>query len=62
MDMNGKELVKLLKRNGWKEERIESSHHIMRKDGKQISVPVHGTKSVKKGLLCAILKEAGINL
>ncbi len=58
MDMSGKELVKLLKSNGWMEARIEGSHHIMKKDLKEISVPVHGTKSIKKGLLNAILREA----
>ena len=60
MDMDGKELVKLLKKNGWTEVRIEGSHHIMKKGDKEISVPVHGSKSMKKGLLNAILKEAGL--
>ena len=60
MDMNGKELVKLLKSNGWKRVRIEGSHHIMRKNGKEISVPVHGKKSIKAGLLNAILKYADL--
>ncbi len=58
MDMSGKELIRLLKRNGWKEVRIEGSHHIMKNEAKEISVPVHGNKSMKKGLLSAILKEA----
>lgn len=60
MDMDGKELLKLLKKNGWLEVRIEGSHHIMKKGDKEISVPVHGSKSMKKGLLNAILKEAGL--
>ena len=60
MDMNGKDLIKLLKSNGWIEMRIEGSHHIMRKEEKQISIPVHGNKSIKKGLLNAIMKEAGL--
>ena len=60
MDMNGKELVKLLKRNGWKVVRVEGSHHILRKDGMEICVPVHGKKSIKPGLLNAILKYAGL--
>ncbi len=60
MDMNGKELLKLLKNNGWQEVRIEGSHHVMRKDNQTLTVPVHGSKSVKKGLLNAILKEAGL--
>ncbi|MBE6014508.1 MAG: type II toxin-antitoxin system HicA family toxin [Lachnospiraceae bacterium] len=60
MDMSGKELVKLLKVNGWKEVRIEGSHHIMKNGTKEISVPVHGNKSIKRGLLNAILKEANL--
>ena len=60
MDMNGKELVKLLKKNGWKKVRVVGSHHILRKNGVEISVPVHGTKSIKPGLLNAILKYAGL--
>ena len=57
MDMNGKDLLKLAKKNGWDEIRIEGSHHIMWKNGKEISIPVHGSKSVKKGLLNQILKD-----
>ena len=60
MDMNGKDLLKLLKKNGWKEVRVEGGHHIMRKGDKEISVPVHGSKSVPKGLLHSILKDAGL--
>ena len=60
MDMNGREMVKLLKENGWKLERIEGSHHIMKKNDREIVVPVHGSKSLKKGLLNAILKVAGL--
>ena len=60
MDMNGKELLKLAKKTGWEEVRIEGSHHIMRKDGKEISIPVHGSKSIKKGLLNQILKDMGL--
>ncbi len=60
MDMSGKEVIKLLKSNGWKEVRVEGSHHIMKKEAKEISVPLHGNKSMKKGLLNAILKEANL--
>ena len=48
MDMSGKDLLKLAKKENWIEVRIEGSHHIMRKDGKEITIPVHGSKSVKK--------------
>jgi predicted RNase H-like HicB family nuclease len=38
MDMSGKELLKLSKKEGWEEVRIEGSHHIMRKDGKELAM------------------------
>jgi predicted RNA binding protein YcfA (HicA-like mRNA interferase family) len=58
--MKGKELVKLLKRNGWKLDRIHGSHYIMEKEGKIVSVPVH-SKDMPTGTLISILKKAGIN-
>ncbi len=60
MDMNGKELIKLLEKNGWVEVRNEGSHHIMKKDSQTVSVPVHGSKSIKKGLLNRIMKDTGM--
>jgi len=42
--MTGKELLKLLERDGWHLERISGSHHIMIKGHKTLSVPVHGNK------------------
>jgi predicted RNA binding protein YcfA (HicA-like mRNA interferase family) len=59
--MNGKELVKILKENGWILDRIKGSHNIMIKEGKRaIPIPVHGSKDLPKGLLKAILKQAEI--
>ena len=61
--MTGSELVKLLKKNGWSEDRIAGSHHIMVKAGRRsIPVPVHGKKDLPKGLIAAILKQAEIKL
>ncbi|MCH7858419.1 MAG: type II toxin-antitoxin system HicA family toxin [Candidatus Marinimicrobia bacterium] len=58
--MEGKELVKLLKKNGWQIDRISGSHHIMVKGSRTISVPVHGKQELGKGLTHAILKQAEI--
>ena len=60
MDMNGKDLLKLMIKEGWEEIRVEGSHHIMKKGDTTISVPVHGNQSIKKGLLNRILKDAGL--
>ncbi|MCI8896111.1 MAG: type II toxin-antitoxin system HicA family toxin [Lachnospiraceae bacterium] len=57
--MTDRDLIKLLKKDGWKLDRINGSHHIFRKDGTTVSVPVHG-KDVPTGLLHQILKDTGL--
>lgn len=60
--MKSSELVRLLKKDGWYEVRQTGSHVIMKHPSKegQLTVPSHGSKEVKTGLLKAILKEANI--
>lgn len=60
--LSGKEVAKLLEQNGWTLARIHGSHHIYVKSGykERISVPVHGNRPLKKGLLSALLKVAGL--
>lgn len=59
--MTGKDLLKLLKNNGWVIDRINGSHYIMCKDGESsISVPIHANKDMKKGTLNRILKLTGL--
>lgn len=60
--VSGKELVRLLERAGWTLVRINGSHHILTKAGfrERISVPVHGNRPVKLGLLRSIMKIAGL--
>ncbi len=59
--VNGKELKKRLEGHGWILDRISGSHHIMIKQGRRsIPVPVHGATDLPKGLVKAILKQAGI--
>lgn len=60
MVMSGKELVKLLRQNGWVLDRIEGSHHTLVKDGKIITVPVHDNKSLPKPELYKLLRQAGL--
>jgi predicted RNA binding protein YcfA (HicA-like mRNA interferase family) len=54
--MTGKELIKLLKNNSWKLDRVQGSHHIMIKGKKTLSVPVHRNKDLGKGLMYALMK------
>jgi len=58
--VTGKNLLKLLKKENWELDRINGSHHIMKKDEKTLSVPVHGNRDIPLGTLNAILKQAGL--
>jgi predicted RNA binding protein YcfA (HicA-like mRNA interferase family) len=58
--MTGQELIRLLEKDGWVLDRIKGSHHIMIKDNKTLSVPVHGSKDLGKGLLNKLLKQGGL--
>jgi len=58
--VTGKNLLKLLKKENWELDRINGSHHIMKKDEKTLSVPVHGNRDIPLGILNAILKQAGL--
>jgi predicted RNA binding protein YcfA (HicA-like mRNA interferase family) len=51
--ISGKDFAKVLEQNGWTLLRIQGSHHIYGKPGisDRISVPIHGNKSLKTGLL-----------
>ncbi len=60
--MSGGELARILERHGWSLLRVHGSHHIYGKEGSRIrlSVPIHGNKPLKAGLLRHLLKAAGI--
>lgn len=54
--------MRLLERHGWRLEHVRGSHHILRKEGRHLSVPIHAGRDVGKGLLARLLKEAGIEM
>ena len=61
MPMSPKEMVKLLKKNGF-EEIGENGSHVKLKNsetGRTVIVPYH-SKDLKKGMEQAILKQAGL--
>lgn len=60
--ISGKQFCRFLEQNGWELKTIKGSHHVYMKSGRQerISVPVHGNKDLKLGLLKAIMKLADI--
>lgn len=61
MPIKPKEMVKLLKKNGFTEVSQNGSHIKMRnqENGRQVIVPLHN-KDLKKGTEQAILKQAGL--
>jgi predicted RNA binding protein YcfA (HicA-like mRNA interferase family) len=61
--ISGKEFASLLEENGWELKRIKGSHHVYTKPGNpaRISIPIHGNKSLKMGLLKHLLKIAEID-
>ncbi len=60
--VSGKELARLVERHGWKLLRIHGSHHIYGKAGSvvRLSIPIHGKKPIKVGLLKHLVKMAGL--
>lgn len=60
--MNGKEVIKVLEKHGWKVLRINGSHHRLGKEALRTTVPVHGSRDLGKGLLSAIEKQTGVSL
>jgi predicted RNA binding protein YcfA (HicA-like mRNA interferase family) len=61
--VSGKDFARLLEKHGWELKRVTGSHHVYAKSGNpaRISVPVHGTTSLKIGLLKHLLKLSGIS-
>ena len=57
--ISGEELIKTLNKFGFESVRQKGSHVVMRRGFRVFSVPLH--KTVKKGTLLAILKQANIS-
>ena len=59
--MTAKQVMDMLKANGWGLDRIHGSHHVFTKAGhRPVSVPFHGNKDIGN-LAKRILKEAAID-
>ncbi len=61
--VTGRELARALEKKGWSLLRIQGSHHIYGKTGSNVrlSVPIHGNKPLKVGLLSYLLKSASLS-
>lgn len=60
--VSGKQLAKIVERNGWSLMRVQGSHHIYGRAGSNVrlSIPVHKNQALKIGLLRHLLKMAGL--
>jgi len=63
LSYSAKDLVSILKRNGFEFKRSKGSHHIYENSttGKITFVPMHGNKDLPKGTYYGILKQAGLD-
>ncbi|MER8465765.1 type II toxin-antitoxin system HicA family toxin [Mesorhizobium sp. M1396] len=60
--ISGKELSRVVERRGWELLRVAGSHHIYGKQGSvvRLSIPIHGNKPLKTGLLRHLLRMAEV--
>jgi len=60
--VNGKKLCKIVERKRWILKRINGSHHIYKREGKEelLVIPVHKNQDLKSGLLRTIMRMSGI--
>jgi predicted RNA binding protein YcfA (HicA-like mRNA interferase family) len=61
--ISGREFARLIERHGWRLLRVTGSHHIYGKSGSivRLSVPIHGNRALKTGLLQHLLKLADLS-
>jgi predicted RNA binding protein YcfA (HicA-like mRNA interferase family) len=58
--VSGRDLARVVERHGWTLLRVHGSHHIYGKPGNpvRLSIPIHGNRPLKVGLLKHLLKIA----
>ena len=61
--VSGREFARAIERRGWTLLRVSGSHHIYGKSGStvRLSVPIHGSKPLKTGLLRHLMKLADVS-
>ncbi len=60
--MNSKQIIKILKQNGFYEIRQKGSHLVMQKQNKFTTIPIHGKKDIKIGTIKSIERSTGVKL
>jgi predicted RNA binding protein YcfA (HicA-like mRNA interferase family) len=61
--VSGRDFARIIERRGWTLLRVSGSHHIYGKSGSivRLSVPIHGSKPLKNGLLRHLAKLAELS-
>ena len=61
--VSGRDFARIVERRGWTLLRISGSHHIYGKSGSvvRLSIPIHGNKPLKTGLLRHLAKLAELS-
>ena len=61
--VSGREFARIIERRGWSLLRVSGSHHIYGKSGSivRLSIPIHGSKPLKTGLLHHLMKMAELS-
>jgi len=60
--LSGRQFARLVERRGWRSLRVNGSHHIYGKTASvvRLSIPIHGNRPLKIGLLRHLAKLAEI--
>jgi predicted RNA binding protein YcfA (HicA-like mRNA interferase family) len=61
--VSGREFARAIERRGWTLLRVSGSHHIYGTSGStvRLSIPIHGSKPLKTGLLRHLMKLAELS-
>jgi predicted RNA binding protein YcfA (HicA-like mRNA interferase family) len=61
--MTADQVVRILERRGFEQVRQSGSHLILRhSDGRRVTVPMHKSKDLGRGLLARIMKDADLTI
>jgi predicted RNA binding protein YcfA (HicA-like mRNA interferase family) len=60
--LSGRDFARLIEKRGWQLMRVRGSHHVYGKPGSivRLSIPIHGNRPLKMGLLRSLAKLAGV--
>jgi predicted RNA binding protein YcfA (HicA-like mRNA interferase family) len=59
--VSGKDFCRALEKAGWIRDRVSGSHHIYILPGEApVSAPVHGNKTLGKGLQRRLMRQTGL--